>query len=82
MNFLSVKEVAERYGVSRRVASGWCERGLLPNAEKRTSELGVEYWQVPESDLANFVKPAGRGKPRLANPSKETLAKRKLREGK
>ena len=82
MNFLTVKELAERYGVARRVASGWCERGLLPNALKKTSELGVEYWQIPESDLTNFVKPSGRGKPRLSNPSKETLAKRQLRESK
>lgn len=80
MKFLTVKELAERYGVARRVASGWCERGLLPNALKKTSELGVEYWQIPETDLTNFVKPVGRGKPRVANPSKAALAKRRQRK--
>jgi hypothetical protein len=76
---LTAKEVAEKYGVVKRVVQGWCERGLLPNAHKVASGFGFDVWQIPETDLINFVKPEGRGKPRLENPSAATLAKRKSR---
>lgn len=79
MKKLTAKEVAERYGVAKRVVQGWCERGLLPNAEKVPSGFGFDVWQIPEADLKDFVKPEGRGKPRIANPSAATLSKRKSR---
>ncbi|MBS3915572.1 MAG: helix-turn-helix domain-containing protein [Bacteroidetes bacterium] len=80
MKFLTAKQVAEKYGVTKRVVQGWCERGLLPNAKKVDSGFGFDVWQIPERDLENFVKPEGRGKPRLDNPSAATLAKRRSRE--
>lgn len=79
MKIFTAKEVAERFGVAKRVAQGWCERGLLPNARKVDSGFGFDVWQIPETDLKDFVKPAGRGKPRKVNPSKATLAKRRSR---
>lgn len=79
MKTFTAKEVAERYGVAKRVVQGWCERGLLPSAHKVDSGFGFDVWQIPEADLKDFIKPVGRGKPRVSNPSKETLAKRKSR---
>jgi hypothetical protein len=79
---LTAKQVAEKYGVTKRVVQGWCERELLPNATKIDSGYGFEVWQIPETDLENFEKPVGRGKPRSENPSAAALAKRRMREKK
>lgn len=76
---LKAADVAEKYGVTKRVVQGWCERGLLPNAKKVPSGFGFDVWEIPESDLTDFVKPKGRGKPRIENPSEATLAKRRSR---
>lgn len=75
---LTVKELAAKFGVNRRVANGWCERGLFPNAKMVESPV-ISYWTVPESDLENFVPQKRKGRPSAANPSKATLAKRASR---
>lgn len=61
---LTVKFVAEKYGVSKRVVQSWCSRGLLPNAKKVPSGMDFDVWEIPESDLDGFVPPEGRGRPR------------------
>lgn len=82
MKTFTTKEIAEKYGVTKRVVQGWCERGLLPNAQLVPTEFNFSVWRIPEGDLENFRKPEGRGKPRLAKPSKQTEAKRRSREKK
>lgn len=79
---LTAKEVATRFGVVKSVALGWFLRGKFPNAKKNVDRFGVEYWEVPESDLEGFEPQRRRGKPSVKNPSSETLAKRKSRENK
>jgi hypothetical protein len=76
---MTAKEVAEKYDVAKRIVQGWCERGLLIGAKKVPSGFGFDVWEIPESALKDFTPPSGRGRPRVANPSKVTLAKRKSR---
>lgn len=80
MKKLTIKEVAEKFGVGKRVASGWVERGKFPNAEKLDDPYGKSYWVIPETDLENFVPQKRKGKPAKENPSKATLAKRESRK--
>lgn len=68
---LSVREISERFGVTKRRAMGWCERGLLPNAKKEPTGFGFDHWQIPETDLANFRMPEGRGRPRKSKTASE-----------
>lgn len=63
-NQLSVREVSEKFNITKRRVMGWCERGLLPNAKKVPTGLGFDHWQIPETDLEGFVIPEGRGRPR------------------
>lgn len=56
--FLSVKELAERFGVRGAMARRWCEQGKFPNAR----QIG-RVWVVPESDTKNFKRPK-RGRPK------------------
>ncbi len=77
---MTAKEVAERFDVSKTVVLGWFLRGKFPNAAKTIDRFGVEFWEVPEKDLENFVPQRRKGKPSIENPSKETLAKRQQRK--
>lgn len=63
VNYLTARQVAEKYGVAKRVVQGWCERRLLPNATKIPTIFGFEIWQIPESDLRNFTPPGRPGRP-------------------
>jgi hypothetical protein len=61
MKDLTAKEIAVRYGVEKRVAQGWIQRGLFPHARKDQNPIFGEVWLVPEADLKNFAPPrAGR----------------------
>lgn len=76
----SVTELAEKYDVERRIVLRWISSGKFPNARKVTPPVGLAYWLVPESDLKNFNKPEGRGRPLSENPTSEALAKRQQRD--
>lgn len=78
----SIAELAAKYKVSPRTVSGWIWGNKFPNAEKITPPVGVAYWLVPETDLKDFIKPSGRGRPRSENPSDDALRKRDQRENK
>lgn len=61
---LSTTEVAERLGVTRATVRNWCERGLLPGAQ-RIGEGPRATWAIPESALEGFERPRrGRQKQR------------------
>lgn len=63
MKVLTAKEIAERYGIEKRVAQGWIQRGYFPHAYKEHHEFLGAVWKVPESDLSDF-KPPGPGRPK------------------
>jgi hypothetical protein len=77
---LTAREVAQRFDVKKSVVLGWFLRGKFPHAKKAVDRFGVEFWEVPESDLKDFVPQKRKGKPSVENPSKETEAKRRSRE--
>lgn len=77
---LTAREVAEKFGVKAITVRVWCEKGRFPNAYKKQSAFGVEYWAIPELDLKDFKPQLRRGRPTVTNPSKATLAKRRQRE--
>ena len=78
----SVSELAEKYGVPKRTVLGWINSNRFANAEKITPHVGLAYWLVPETDLKDFVKPSGRGRPLSENPSDDALKKREQRKNK
>jgi hypothetical protein len=63
MNELTAKEIADLFGVEKRVAQGWIQRGYFPNAHKERHEFVGSVWKVPESDLKGFVPPKS-GRPK------------------
>lgn len=74
--FLTAKQLAEKYGVIKRVALGWIERGYFNNAVKADSGCGVKFWQIPESDLKDFQPPVRRGRPHDPNAPKSAIVRR------
>ena len=54
--WLSVSEVAGRYGVTGTTVRRWCVSGLLPNARK-FGDGRTAPWVIPEADLAGFEPP-------------------------
>ena len=60
MKRLTTSEVAERLGVAQVTVNVWCLQGKFPHATLEETPRGP-VWTIPESDLADFVKPkAGR----------------------
>lgn len=53
---LSTTDVAKRLGVSRATVRNWCERGLLPGAEK-VGEGRRATWAIPEAALEGLERP-------------------------
>ena len=54
---LTVDEVAERVGVSRRTVARWCEQGRIPGAYKvGTHRRGV--WVIPAQSVEDLKKRA------------------------
>ncbi len=76
---LTASEIAEKFKVGKGVVLGWLQRGKFPNAKKAVGTFGVSYWEIPASDLEGFEPQRRKGKPRLSEPSKAALAKRKSR---
>jgi Helix-turn-helix domain len=70
---LTVSEVAARLGESERNIRNWAKQKVFPGAELRDSPRGP-YWEIPESDLQHFEKPA-RGRP--PKPKPKTSKKRR-----
>ena len=52
---LSVKEAAERLGVSHRAIQRWINRGYFPGAYKLSPASNSPY-RIPESDVIAFEK--------------------------
>jgi hypothetical protein len=63
MTDLTAKDIAELQKVEKRVAQGWIQRGLFPNAHKKIIEPFGEIWLVPATDLEGFQKPTRGRKP-------------------
>ena len=59
---LTVSEVAQRLGESERNIRNWATQKVFPGAQRVDSPRGP-YWEIPESDLDSFEKPA-RGRPK------------------
>lgn len=67
MNDLTARDISKLFNVDKRVAQGWIQRGLFPNAYKEETPFLGEVWRVPIKDLENFVQPqAGRPKQKAA----------------
>ena len=62
MKMLTTSKVAERLGVGQSTVNLWCRQGRFPKAVLVETPQGG-YWQIPESDLRGFKKPA-MGRPR------------------
>lgn len=70
--FLTVKKVAERFGVASSTVRAWCLRGTLKGARLEESPSG-SYYAIPESSLAGFDPPKRGPKPKVngASPSSD-----------
>jgi predicted site-specific integrase-resolvase len=56
---LTIREAAKLTGAAIWTVGKWCRTGKLPNAKKVNTPFG-EYWEIPESDLANVEVKMGR----------------------
>jgi hypothetical protein len=66
-DFLTVEQLAERFGVAPVTARHWCLRGLFPNAVQVAKTGRGSVWLVPVADTEGFKKPRvgyPRGRPR------------------
>lgn len=68
MRNMTVKEIALRFAVDKRVAQNWVRNGHFPNAQLEIVPIFGAVWKVPESDLEDFVRP------RAGQPRKEKKA--------
>lgn len=68
MKYLTVKEIALKFGVDKRAAQNWVKDGRFPNAKMEIIPPFGGVWKVPEFDLVNFVRP------KAGNPRKEKKA--------
>ena len=71
---LTLKQVAERFGVSVSAAKLWQRQGYFPNARLEETPIGP-VWLVPQSDLNAFKRPA-MGRPPQKKPAKSKAKKR------
>lgn len=56
MRGMTLKQIAEQFGVTPSTAKLWRERGYFPNAKLEETVIG-RVWIVPRSDLKNFTPP-------------------------
>ncbi len=68
MKRLTAKETAERYGVEKRAAQGWIQKGYFPKAVKEGHPIFGGVRLVPSTDLINFILPTA------SRPKKERRA--------
>ena len=59
---LTLKQIAERFGVAIPTAKQWRQQGHFPNARLEQTPIGP-VWLVPVSDVEAFKRPA-MGRPR------------------
>jgi hypothetical protein len=76
---LTLKQIADRAGVSVSTAKAWQRQGYFPNARLEETPMG-SVWLVPLSDVNAFQRPA-MGRPATNKPAKRRSAKRKRKEG-
>ncbi len=74
MKRLTTSEVAERLGVAQVTVNVWCLQGKFAQATREDTPRGP-VWTIPESDLANFVKPTA-GRPPKAKPAQSNGKKK------
>lgn len=67
MKEFTARDIAQLFKVEKRVAQGWIQKGLFPNAKKETHPIFGDVWLVPESDIKNFSLP------RIGRPPKKEL---------
>jgi hypothetical protein len=70
---MTLKQIAERFGVVASTARLWQSRGYFPNARLEETVIGP-VWLVPKSDVDAFTPPP-MGRP--AGKRAKTKAKRK-----
>jgi uncharacterized protein YjcR len=70
---MTLKQVAERFGVAASTARLWQSQGYFPNAKLEETVIGP-VWLVPKSDVDAF-EPPPMGRP--AGKKTKTKAKRK-----
>lgn len=72
---LTVKEMADHFGVSIATAKSWIRAGYFPNSELEDTPRGPVR-RIPRSDLKTFKRPA-MGRP--AETAKPKATKRALK---
>ncbi len=71
---LTLKQIADRAGVSVSTAKLWQRRGYFPNARLEETPIG-SVWLVPMSDVNAFKRPA-MGRPATKKPAKPKASTR------
>lgn len=56
MKTVSVKEAAERLGVTSRAVRRWISKGHFPSAYQLNPNLVNSPFRIPESDIVAFEK--------------------------
>lgn len=73
---LTLKQIADRAGVSVSTAKLWQRQGYFPNAKLEETPIGP-VWLVPLSDVNAFKRPAmGRPATTTKKPAKRRSRKR------
>jgi hypothetical protein len=70
---MTLRQIAERFGVAASTARLWQSRGYFPNAKLEETVIGP-VWLVPKSDVDAFTPPP-MGRP--AGKKAKTKPKRK-----
>ena len=67
---LTAKEVAKRLGKPEISVRFWAKTGRFPGAELVTTPMG-QYWQIPETSLADFQIEKRGPKPKQKVPAQQ-----------
>lgn len=54
---LTIRQVAERFGVTRQAVGYWIKRGLLPGYRPQAPEGVKSPWLVRQSEVDSFTPP-------------------------
>jgi hypothetical protein len=72
---LTAREVAQRLEAAESSIRIWASRGRFPGAYVERPQVGVPYWQIPESAVDGFQKEKPGPKPKPAAKPKVTRKK-------
>ena len=67
--YLTTRDLANRFDVTIQTASLWCREGRFPNAFQINARVGMgQIWLIPADDIEGFERPGaeGVGRPRKA----------------